>query len=1373
MSNFGPSLNKDSLVVKSSAISNSDVLSALASVDQNIGILEDALGDVNGYGTSSDKSFKTSLSGSIGDMSKASIDIPIGVKFTDYTESFSPDDSNDFVLGLIPESDLEIIDSDNKIYVGVKNRPLTNNNEYSINGRRLVFHTKPSSVFSVRYTGKYPSIAGLEDITGYMPNIYPSPELLESGDQDRARIDAKGNGFFEVTVFPANKNKFGDIFSSKLEYSLSEKLSEFISPTGGTICPSEHIGIWKKFGDKYQRIDDAKVSIISPNKVRFQTGVQINPSSDIIIIAVNNWTIADSISFISRYVLNHKHSSSELGSQISHFDLVGLRADRYNKGEAQYGVSKISGDDHPQYFNREGFISDNPGNFNNAIIGDMLIGSVNEFNLYNNNSADSRKIYFGSTAGASSLMYSRDFGGIRLYGSENGLKIETHSNPSDTKTRYGKALNVDGNMIYANGGIIDNGVENPTYLHIDPKDGKLYVGNEDNKTTIYVDSIDTSNLSTNGTISISGDESSVKIGNISLSDNGGNVSVSSDDENSSITFSAKANFDGLDVKELSPTLIEIKDDSKIRFGDENGDYIFEDENSINVKNVKPLNFISSGKNTGISVKAKGYTPFLNLYSSAEGGGSSTQTDHDTYIESGNGDVYFLKDTKNKVIKDGTKYVFGENDDTSSERVDNLKLWPRSNINAALGDFESLNVLPSSLKERRGLNIGTAASIYATGNDTDCPPGWLVFESKNGAVFIDSRSGAIDCQSITYSEVSTGPLKVFGTLSVDKDIGVSGDLNVAGNIYASVLTIDARATLGSIEVKEDSRFSANVSFTEDVRINSKLEVGGSITTENSISANEINVKGKATLNDGLDISGAINSKANINTDFSIIAEKDVRVGNKLTTKELLSEEATIYSLRTTDVVRTQGGIISASTIESSAPIITSSNMRANSILLSDKVQARVIESETTITSGGDMYVSGKFQAMGDITLGDTGRKVLVAGDTILNNNKTSVLGVLEVSQEATFKGDTDIIGRMNVGSSAIFKSGLEVYGPINSTSSAKYNNITVVDQSIFGADMQVGGRLSVGDSVSVNGLLTVNGNTTLGNDSSSVTILGKSQFNKPTLFSDKVSMTGDMSVTGNATISGDININSKMIIEGELNSRGNGNIGGILTANGIKSNGQAEFVGGLTSLKTITTEDLTVSNISNFGNGIFVTGASSFVGGISTLPSDTATLGVVNVATSINQSNNNTSNQFAGNTFFNNGVTIAKDTLIKGALRTGSDSNGCLIEANSISLIGDTSIIKSKSASFENISGTKQISIPTNGYNSSALNEVRSMATNKTYVSVDNLHIEDMQVNKSDIVCLGTIYVGNIQTIETGNNNTSFNERSVALQMRVARARYAP
>ena len=39
-----------------------------------------------------------------------------------------------------------------------------------------------------------------------------------------------------------------------------------------------------------------------------------------------------------------------------------------------------------------------------------------------------------------------------------------------------------------------------------------------------------------------------------------------------------------------------------------------------------------------------------------------------------------------------------------------------------------------------------------------PPGWLVIESKNGVVFVDARAGAIDCQTIVYSEVTTGNLK---------------------------------------------------------------------------------------------------------------------------------------------------------------------------------------------------------------------------------------------------------------------------------------------------------------------------------------------------------------------------------------------------------------------------------------------------------------------------------------------------------------------------------------------------------------------------------------------------------------------------------------
>ena len=1374
MNNLGLHVSDSTVYTKSSAISNADVTKALGAVATKLEYVGNAIGDLNGYGPSSDKSFKPSLSGAIGNFQNIGIDLPLGAEFSDYVESFTTDDKNDFILSLVPIGDLNITGASGVTYVKVEKGYLRNSNEYTLSGRKLAFHTKPESKFSVIYKGRYPSIDGVQD-SGYTPNVYPSPELISKGLQDRPTIEFKGNGYYELSIPQQNRNSYGDLFSSKLDYALSEKLQEFISPTGGTVCPSEHIALWKLFGDKFQRIEDASISILAPNKIRFQTGIVINPSSDLIIVSVNNWTVSDTLNAVTRYILKHRHSSSEVGSQILHKDLIGLRAERYNKDSQQYGESIISGDDHPQYFNREGYIQNNPGNFNNAIIGDVLIGSTNNFNLYNNTIDDSRKIYFGSIS-AASIMYDSAFKGLLVYSANNGIKIETKSELSDPQTRFGIGLEIDGHKVFAHGAMKSdaNGIisETPNVLKIEAEDGLIEMNSsEGGGASLTLKNINTETGSVSGVIDFNQEGSGIKVGKVLFANEGDNITIQAEDD-AKLTFNAKTDFDTVDIKTLTPELITIKDDGKIRFGDQDADYIRSIDGTIDFVNKKPVSHSTSGKNTGISIKTEGYTPFVNMYSSAEGGGGSTPTDHDTYIESGAGDVYFLKDSTTPQSENGTTYVFGQDvSGTGQKRVDNLKAWPRSSVYGGLGDYYSINVLPSSLQDRRGLNFDDSASIYATGNDTECPPGWLVLESKNGAVFIDARAGATDCQTIVYSDVSTGPLKVFGDASVDRNIGVSGDANISGEITSSELVVESKATIGNIEVKEDSKFTGAVQFTENVSINSELDVGGAITTSNRITANEVEVKSRSFLLGPVDIGNSVNIDGVLSANANANVGGDLRVTGKSTTADFLAESATIYKLRTTDEISAQGGITTSGKLIATGNIQTEGDVIAAGGKFSNQIRTTNITVEQDAVVNNELYVEGKFQAAGDITLGSTNGKMSVYENSTFIISRTTMLGTFEVSQESKFRGDVDVVGSMTISSTSDFKGGMTIGGPVTSTSSAEYQSLKVSDQVRLDGDVQIGSRLSVEESVSIRGGISVRGDSSIGDDSSIIVISGRSQFNRESNFTNNVTVSGDLAISGKTTITGEFSVNSKVEIEGELIAGGNSTVKGILTTSGIKANGQAEFASGLTSGKVVTTEALVVNDSSVLSGGLTVSGDATFSGSITTSPKDTATFGIVNISGSVNQSDNNLNNQFAGNTFFNNNVSVASDLTVKGRLKTGSDTSGCLIESNSITLLGSTSSINSTNANLDKITGSSKITI--SSISGTSISTKLSSIANKSFTSITNACIEDTQVNKGDVVCLGTLYVGAIQTIETPGSQNLFTENSSTLNMRVARARYAP
>lgn len=1357
-------------------MSQSDMTKAVTELDSKFVVVDNVVGDIMGYGNSVNNNFISSLSGAIGSLQKAQIDLPMGQEFSDYTDSFSPMNDSDFVLTLHPVGDVSVVDSSGTKYKRVDKGYAVNNNEYTIFGRRIVFNTKPSSVFTVTYRGVYPSIEGYRNV-GYAPNIIPNPTLISNGSTDRAEITAEGGMSYLLSVKNTYKNSYGNVFSGQLKYTINEKLKQFISPTGAIECPKEHISLWKKFGDKFQKIDDAEIYIISENKYRFKTSLQIDAQNDILVISISNWTVSDTLDAILRHLISHRHSVEELGSQISHSELNGIRAERYKQGDRSYGQSIISGDDHPQYFNREGYIANNPGNFNNAIIGDVLIGSSSESNMYNNTASDSRKIFFGSTDSGSSLMFSSLFNGLKLFGAENGLKIETHSKANNPSTKFGTGLNIDGHKIYANGGVdkVSNGVIEHTdnVLVIEAEDGKAEIKSPSgSKADLTIGKLNSDGGNVYGEMNIN-KSGSIKIGDIVIKEGDDGSAIASSENSKVLNLDVKTKLGDANIEKLSPKLISMAEGSEIKFGSDKGMSIAPHGDAISVKGNMPLIVDGTGRSTGLSIKTGDLNPYSSIYSASESGGVSSESDHDTYVESGDGDVVLLKSTQKDQTEDSTEYVFAKTASTNQKRIDNLKSWPKSNLTAGNIDSYSINVKESSLTKRRGVNFHDSAAIYATGSDTECPPGWLVFESKNGAVFIDSRADAIDCQNIVYSEITTGSQKVFGSITVDKNIGVSGDVDVAGSISGSSIDISEAASVGSISVKDDAKFTGNTQFTESVSVSSQLAVGGSVNVANRITTNEIEVASRTILNGVTDINNNVNVDGDLNITKGIYAAGDVRTAGKLTAINILSESLTAYNFKVTEGITAQGSLNISGEINSTANINTDSDIIADGGKFSTQVKTKNLIAEGDAKIYGETYVVGRFQVEGDVLIGEGGSKFSVSSDAIFNNNKTTSIGNFEVIGETELKGAVNLVSDLTVGSSTTLSGNVNIEGALKSSSSGEFDSLRVTNQFRAGGDVSISGRASISDDAIIAGGLNVKGNSVIGSSDSLVVFDGKATFNRDVLISASMNISGDTTISGNTKVTGELAINSKATIEGELSASGNAVVNGILKTNGLESSGQAVFRNGIISERSITTRSISAEEISNFKGGVNVEGESRFNGGITTSPDVTSSFGTVNILTSVTQSNASSQNYFAGYTNFNKGIEISGQSLIKGRVILGSDDSGIVLDGNIIKLNGSTSLIKTTSATVDKITGGTSIVIQSSSVNSALTSKIGQVVTKK-YTEIENVYVGDTQVNRGDMLCLGTLYVGNITTIETpGSSSNILSETTTPMNIVAARARYAP
>ena len=1356
-------------------MSQSDMSRSIAEMDSKFGVLDAVIGDVMGYGASADNSGASTLAGAIGDVSKVSIDLPMGQNFYDYKETFTTLGVNDFTLAMHPLDEIHIDDGTRTTYVRVDKGRASNPNEYVLIGRRLTFHTKPSSSFSVIYNGRYPAIEGYRGV-GYAPNIMPSPDLIESGKASRPLIAPDGQGTYTVTISPPSENRYGEQLNG-LKFNLADKLRGYISPTGAIECPPDAASIWKKFGNKYQKIHDAKVFILGENKFRFKTSLPINIASDIIVVSVSNWTIADTLDALARHMLTHRHSSEEIGAQIAHHDLYGNRAERYNNTDVAYGESIIRGDDHPHYFNREGYIANNPGNFNNAIIGDVLIGSSSAADLYNNVAADSRKIFFGSTSEGSSLMLSSAFRGLKLFGARNGLKIDTHAEPGNTDTAYGIALNADGHKIYGDGGVdrVENGTikHKPNTLVLDAEDGLIELRHNKALASLNAGKVNSTGGKLTGELSVA-DGGSISVGDVSISKDGvGNAVVGSQRDDAVFKIDTKASIKDVDIKKLGVDVLSLQNGAKIKFGDDSGAEIKENHNSIEISSSTPVQISKTGRNTGIETRKDGQNAYSNTYVAAESGGVATESDHDTYTETGDGGYVFIRSTHKEQQEDGKEYVFGKTPQNNQTRIDNLKAWPRADIGARKVDAREVTVKQSSLRDRRGINFQDSAAIYATGNDTDCPPGWLVVESKNGTVFIDSRADAIDCQNMVYGEITSGSQKVFGSITVDKSIGVSQDITAAGAISGSSLSIANAATVGSINVKEDAKFTGKTQFTEDVSISSALSVGGSANVLNRLSANEMEITSRTILNGVTDINNTANIKGDVNIAGGINSTGDIRTSGKISTVDMQTENATLYKLKVTEGIEAHGDVQISGELKSTSNISTDGDLVASGGRFTEQVRTKNLIVEQDTKANGELYVVGRMQAEGDVLIGDVNKKFTVNSQAVFNNDKTSMIGILEVVRETLLKGSVEMVSDLTVGSHTTMRGGLDITGPLTSKSTGEFTAIRTTDQIRVGGDSVLAGRLSVADDVSLSKGLSVRGDIAIGSGNTIASFDSRAVFNKDVLLSGSVDISGDTNISGNTKVTGELAINSKAVIDGELKANGNAGVEGILTANGIVAKGQATFESGITSRRAINAESIYCEDISHFKGGISVDEESRFNGGITTSQRSTSAFGTVNILGGITQSDSASPNNFAGKSVFINGVDIAGESTIKGRVLLGKDGSGAVLEYNTLRLSGGTSLISATNAEINKIRGSTRVVLKSSGNNSQISSKINEV-TVKEYIEIENAYVADTQVNRGDIVCMGTLYVGGIVTVETpGSSNAALTESTTPMNIVAARARYAP
>jgi hypothetical protein len=1063
MSSFGNLYEQPDIYLVDGVVKEKTILEIGYNIESAFEYVGDIVGNIHGTGmeTASHSRYVNALSTSIGDMSKVSQDEPFGVTLGAYLQNFVNDNSRkDFILDLVPTivgpSSVTINAPLDSVIWNLKSdiTALIAEGDYCITGRVITFFLAPTGAFSVAYAGNYPLFSS--ERSGYMPNVYPDPELIAEGLVDKPVLTRRPSGRIRISINQSNRNSSGDMFGSNLELEFNNLIAPFVSSIGQTPCPQEYISAWKKDGNTYTKLNCRDIFIISNTVIEIDTDELIDDQMDVLVFAISNITLADMAKDIYKLLKTHNHDKEDVTSTIDHSGLTNL-IPVSDYSDITYGGSNITGNDHPQYLHREGYKIDDTGTYGNALLGDLLISSTDDTSLFNNVLGDSNRLIFGSTTEGISVRYRSTEEDLFLYSPKNGLTIKSNTG----LLKQGVGLTIDDHEIYD---------YNSDFLSLQGNTGKVRIAGvlPDTLGHIEADNIDSETGSIKDLSIKAGGE--IAFPDIKMEDVSGDVLITAT-SGKQLLIAADTVITDVEIDTGSINTQMVTGSDKIIFGSSESSHMkaTDLEDQAEFISTNPFRFSSTGHKTGISFGSQ--APYGNMYSASPSGGESTPSDHNMFLETNNSDIHIIKSTSEDQIEDGTNHKWKAG--TPEERVDDLRQWPHANISAGKGQFSNLEVDTSSLAERKGLSFGSFNNIYVTGSGTDCPSGWMVLESQNGVVLINSSSDPIDCSTLSYSDFSAGDIQSFGSMIAEDDLSAGGNARISGKIYGEELEITSDAEInGDARIAGELILESKLSALGEATFNTNVDIKGSIEIGNSVQAGNLTVIGLSTFNEV----ATMNSNLNVEGILSVEGRADFRdrvsIDNNLTVTAISSGPIVATSIQATDVINALAGIESGSDLSVRGSIDVDNAVRAQGNLSSD---SNII--------GQGLEISRNANVSGDTTLEGS---VIMKGEVLIGGQVSR----LSVNAQSAFSGETTFNGNVNVFGGTIFGGEVEVNATLNAKSALKVEGVGTfssqvdVQSKLTSSELEVSGNTELNGNVTIkellqaeailaNGILTVN------------------------------------------------------------------------------------------------------------------------------------------------------------------------------------------------------------------------------------------------------------------------------------------------------------
>ena len=322
-------------------------------------------------------------------------------------------------------------------------------------------------------------------------------------------------------------------------------------------------------------------------------------------------------------------------------------------------------------------------------------------------------------------------------------------------------------------------------------------------------------------------------------------------------------------------------------------------------------------------------------------------------------------------------------------------------------------------------------MYVTGSGTACPSGWMVLESQNGVVLTQSTSDAIDCQTISYSELTTGDIQSFGSFIAESDISAGGNIRAAGDIIGTNLSITEDIEVeGESRFKDSAVFEGSTSFLGDSTFNTNVSVKGTVNVVNGVNAGSLKVDGIASFLQIANFKSSTTMEKDLTVQSNLRVEGKTILDGKLIVEEINAGPVVASKIEATDIINANGGIDTRGDINVDGNLTvkniinTQSNLIVNDTLFSDKIVAR-----SGITSQGDVDISTSLSVKGSTSLGISGGKLTVFGDTSLNGESFSVSGKTDIYGDAEFHGSFDVSSSASFSSTVLIKGSTTIESDI--------------------------------------------------------------------------------------------------------------------------------------------------------------------------------------------------------------------------------------------------------------------------------------------------------------------------------------------------------